>query len=219
MVSKPRKTGHEDEMTRGGLVFRAAPNRVCSGSMTHGARGSEMALMDDGLKYGTITRVLHWLMAGLLVWQIGTMWLRSVLGETPMTDLWRDWHKPVGVLILLVVTIRALWGLYNLKHRPPHQPGLIGKFAVMGHLALYGLTFAIPIIALIRQYGSGRKWEMFGFTLMEGGHPPVKWMVDLGKNFHGELAWVLTALVALHIVMALVHHFVWKDDTLKRIAG
>lgn len=178
-----------------------------------------MSLMDNGLKYGVVTRMLHWGMAGLLVWQIGTMVLREIIGETPMTDAWRDMHKPIGLLILVVLILRALWGLYNLKNRPKHQAGLIGKAALFGHLAIYGLTFAIPVIALIRQYGSGRKWEVFGVTLMEGGHPPIEWMVELGKNWHGELAWVMTALVGAHIAMALVHHFVLKDDTIKRMMG
>lgn len=178
-----------------------------------------MSVMDNGLKYGVVTRILHWVMAALLFWQIGTMVLRKIIGETPITDLWRDMHKPVGLLILIVLIIRGLWGLYNLKRRPQHHPGLIGTAAKLGHLALYGLTFAIPVVALIRQYGSGRKWEMSGFTLMEGGHPPVAWMVDLGKNWHGELAWVLTGLIVVHIVMAVVHHFILKDDTIKRMMG
>lgn len=176
-----------------------------------------MSMMDNGLKYGVVTRVLHWVMAALLVWQVGTMVLREIIGETPMTDAWRDLHKPIGLLILIVLILRALWGFYNLKRRPKHQAGLLGKTAMLGHLALYGLTFAIPVIALIRQYGSGRAWDVFGVTLMQGGHAPIPWMVELGRDWHGELAWVLTALVAAHILMAVVHHFIFKDDTLKRM--
>jgi cytochrome b561 len=36
---------------------------------------------------------------------------------------------------------------------------------------------------------------------------------------HGLLAWVLLAAIAGHILMVLVHRFIWKDDTVGRMIG
>lgn len=176
-------------------------------------------MLDNGLKYGLVTRVLHWAIAALLVYQLGGVVAGALLGETALTEAWGSGHKPAGLLLFVLAVVRAVWGLFNLKRRPPVHRGLIGKAAVAGHLFLYGLLLFVPTVALIRQYGSGRAFEAFGLTIMKGGHDKIEWMTALGSDFHGEMAWVLLAMIAVHVVMALVHQFVWKDGTLKRMAG
>lgn len=173
--------------------------------------------MDNGLRYGAVTRMLHWAIAGLLLWQLGGVAAGILLGETALTDSWGSTHKGVGFLILVVAVVRAGWGFFNLSLRPALHAGLVGKLAVAGHLALYVLTLAVPIIGLIRQYGSGRPFDVFGLTLMKGSHERIEWMTRLGGDWHGELGWVLAAMIVLHIVMAMVHQFVWKDGTLTRM--
>ena len=176
-------------------------------------------MMDNGLKYGVVTRVLHWGMALLLIYQLGGVAAGALLGETPLTEAWGAYHKPVGLLLFVLAVIRAIWGLVNLSRRPAPKRGVIGKLAVAGHLFLYGLMLFVPAVALIRQYGSGRTFEAFGITIMQGGHERIEWMTKLGGDWHGEMGWVLLAMMGLHLIMALVHHFVWKDDVLKRIAA
>ncbi len=69
-----------------------------------------------------------------------------------------------------------------------------------------GLMFVVPIIALIRQYGSGRAFEPFGipvFSRFESDE--IEWMTDLGGPLHGELGWGLFALIAGHIFMTYWH--------------
>lgn len=175
-------------------------------------------MFDNGLKYGLVTRALHWAIAALLIYQLGGVVAGAALGETPLTEAWGSSHKPVGLLLFVLGVSRAIWGLLNLKRRPPLHDGLVGKLAVAGHLALYGLLLFVPGVALIRQYGSGRPFEAFGLTIMQGGHEKIEWMTKLGGDFHGEFGWVLLLVILMHIAMALVHQFVWKDGTLKRMA-
>lgn len=177
-----------------------------------------MGLIDNGLKYGLVTRILHWGMALLLLWQLGAVIAGEVLGETSFTDAIGSTHKPVGLLLFILAVVRAVWGLLNLSRRPRAHTGLIGKMAVAGHVVLYGLLLFVPSVALIRQYGSGRPFEAFGLTIMPGGHDKIEWMTKLGGDWHGELAWMLLAMIVLHLGMALFHQFVWKDDTFKRMA-
>lgn len=175
-------------------------------------------MMDNGFRYGVVTRALHWMIAALLVYQLGGVIAESLLGETPFTEAWGANHKPVGLLLFILAVVRAVWGLINLRCRPPAHAGIVGKLAVAGHLFLYGLLLAVPGVALVRQYGSGRPFEAFGLTVMQGGHERIEWMTKLGGDWHGELGWVLLAVIVLHVVMALAHQFVWKDGTLRRMA-
>lgn len=178
-----------------------------------------MRLMDDGLRYGPVTRLLHWLMAGLLVWQFTGMFVKEIVGRAPLTAFWVGSHKGVGLLLLVLLLVRAVWGLYNLRRRPRHGRGFWGGAAVIGHLVLYGLMLVVPSLALLRQYGSGKPFEAFGVQLMTNARPEVEWMMAPANAAHGLLAWVLLAAIGGHVLMVLVHRFVWKDGTTQRMLG
>ena len=81
---------------------------------------------------------------------------------------------------------------------------------------------AIPSIALLRQYGSGRAFSPLGLPIFPGFDPSEKidWMVQLGGLLHGELAWVLVALVAGHVAMVWWHRRQGgAEDVLPRMVG
>ncbi|WP_438852226.1 cytochrome b [Brevundimonas nasdae] len=178
-----------------------------------------MRWADDGFRYGLITRALHWLMAGLLAWQFTGMAVKLIVGRAPITAFWVGTHKDIGLLLLALLLIRAVWGLANLKLRPPHQPGFWGRAALVGHLTLYGLMLVVPSLALLRQIGSGRPLEFFGLQLMAGQGVKIDWMTAPANAVHGLLAWVLLAAIAGHILMVVVHRFVWKDGIAERMIG
>jgi len=176
-----------------------------------------MALLDNGLKYGAVTRAFHWGMAVLMAWQFLGMIIKITVGRAPISAFFVGTHKSVGVILLALIVVRALWGLYNLKVRPSHGAGFWGMASVAGHLVLYGLMLVVPSLALLRQYGSGKPLDVFGVRLIEGGWAEIMWMTAPANAVHGILGWVLLAAIMGHIVMALVHQFVWKDGTLKRM--
>ena len=144
-------------------------------------------------------------------------WLLTLACSAAMRRVARRHWKKSAVLFVLLL-LRGLWGLYNLRRRPSHQPGLVGLLAVLGHLALYGLMLVVPLIGLMRQYGSGRPFAPFGVPLM-GPSDPIPWMMAPANAAHGLLAWVLLALIAGHVLMVVVHRFVWRDEIAQRMIG
>ncbi|WP_242662222.1 cytochrome b [Teichococcus deserti] len=175
---------------------------------------------DTPERYGLITRALHWGMAGVFAWQFLGMALRNLLGRGPVAGFFVSSHTALGTVLLLLVLLRGAWGLYNRPRRPPHGPGWLGRASVAGHLALYGLMLLVPSLALLRAYGSGRAFSPFGVPLFPGFQGgPIGWMTAPGNAAHGLLAWVLLALIAGHIVMAVAHRVIWRDDVLQRMAG
>jgi len=75
----------------------------------------------------------------------------------------------------------------------------------------------VPVLALLRQYGSGRGFTFLGLPLMEKTGERVDWMLAAGNMGHGLLGWVLLAVIVGHIVMACVHHFGLRDGLLRRM--
>lgn len=78
----------------------------------------------------------------------------------------------------------------------------------------------IPVIGLLRQYGSGREFSAFGLTIMEGLEgEKVQWMIDLGRDFHSELGWTMLVLIVGHIGAVLVHSLRGEPQVLRRMFG
>lgn len=176
-----------------------------------------MTSPDTPARYGTVTRFLHWGIALCLAWMFGTA-ITHVLAEKSALDafFWPT-HKHFGSLLMVLVSVRVIWALLNARQRPP----ALNPLARLGHLAMYGLMVAIPLIGLLRQFGSGRAFAPLGLPLFAGFDEGEKigWMVDLGGLLHGELGWALLALVCGHIAMALWHRRSPRYDVMPRMAG
>ena len=152
--------------------------------------------------YHPFSKFLHWAMALLFLWQFSAVGLKELFDETAFADFLWSTHKPFGLILFGLVIVRILWSLMSWKTRPERYSNL----AAIGHSVLYLLMFIIPLVALLRQYGSGREFSVLGMTIMEPSEEKIEWMINLGSWFHGELSWLLLVLTIGHIFMAIYHH-------------
>lgn len=171
---------------------------------------------DTPQRYGRVSRVFHWLMAALFAWQFAGALLYVGLGDTAVTRLVGGSHFTLGFTLFVLVLLRGLWGLTNLRRRPLHT-GRLGRAAVIGHGVIYALMVAIPSLALLRQYGSGKPFTPFGLPLMPGHDGKIAWMIAPADLLHSWLGFTLMVVVLGHAAMALVHRLRWKDDVLSRM--
>ena len=166
-------------------------------------------------RYSRVSRYLHWGMALLFVWQFATVGARVLFPESMLDELLWGTHRPLGALLMLLVLVRLVWALLERSSRPP----ALNAAARFGHLALYALMVVVPLIGLIRQYGSGRAFSPFGIPLMPGFEGDrIEWMTALGSNFHGLLGWTLLVLIVGHAGMAIWHRRAGDQDALARMA-
>ena len=172
---------------------------------------------DSEQRYGAVSRFLHWSMALILVWQFASALSHWLMEDTEVEQFLFGTHKIVGLLLLILVVARATWSLINRGHRPPS----LNAMAQLGHSAMYALMVTIPLIALVRQYGSGREFSPLGIQLMagfEGGE--VGWMTAPANLLHGWLGWALLAMIIGHITMVFIHRRrPADDDVLGRMLG
>ncbi|MGE7368233.1 cytochrome b [Neorhizobium sp. NPDC001467] len=174
---------------------------------------------DTGLRYGIVTRLLHWSMAALICWQFSGLVIGRLFGRSGLTDLLNVTHGSLGTTILIMAAVRALWGFYNLGQRPAHERGPLGLAARVGHVVLYLLMLFVPALALLRAVGSQWGLMLYGFEIVAPGGENVEWMIAPARLLHSTLAWTLLAMIAGHILMVLIHRYLWKDTVLSRMAG
>ncbi|WP_374405801.1 cytochrome b [Pelagerythrobacter sp.] len=177
-----------------------------------------MPLNDTKIRYGTVTRLLHWGIAALLAWQLGGMLAKEIVGRTPLTGFWVGSHVSIGSLLFVLILVRAVWALSQRKARPDH-PGVVGALAKVGHFALYALMVIVPSLAVLRLFGSEDPVSVFGVQLRGATGGEIEWMTAPANFAHSTLAWLLLALIVGHVAMVAIHRFWWRDDTLARMAG
>lgn len=176
---------------------------------------------DNPQRYGRISRILHWGMALLFAWQFAGMIAKVSLGkEAALTGILSSAHADVGLLLLVLFVVRAVWGLMNSGRRPSNGAGIWAVAAWLGHLGLYVLMLAVPLLATLRMLGNTRPFSWFGtIPLNDGSGEKIEWMVAPASAAHGLLGWVLLALIVGHVLMVLVHRCVLKDDVAQRMLG
>lgn len=178
--------------------------------------------MDSRERYGLVSRALHWGMSYLLIWQLFSITTWKVFGPAEWVKIvtsFGPYHGTVGLLVVGLVVLRAIWAFINRKRRPPYEVGGMGRVAFAGHVLLYALMFAIPALALLRAYGNGKGWSPWGLPLIPATGEEVEWMMAPANALHSLLAWGLFILIAGHILMALHHRAVDRNGISARMTG
>lgn len=166
-------------------------------------------------RYDGFTRLMHWVMALLILSQFvkfveyldgGEEWFKGTFGP---------FHGSVGFVILVLAVIRIIWSLLQCGKRPA-LTGSGALAASIGHKALYAGMLALPLTGIFKLVGNGWGLNVFGTQLIARGGDKIEWMASLGE-WHSPLSWALAIMVVGHIVMGLVHQFVLKDGSLKKI--
>ncbi len=171
--------------------------------------------------YGLVAILLHWLVALLIIGQI-VMGLAMVrLADQRLAFDLIQWHKSFGLLTLALVALRIAWRLSN---RPPPLPAGMPRWerraARAAHAMLYAVMVALPVTGWLLVSASVLAIPTYAFYLFVVPHLPVARSEPselLWTSAHHLLAYSTIVLVVLHAGAALRHHFLLRDDVLRRI--
>ncbi len=168
--------------------------------------------------YSAGAKLFHWL---TLLVMIGSFALAFVMVDLPIGPLKVDlynWHKTLGLAILALAVLRLAW---RLTHPAPPLPAALPTWerraAGATHVALYVLLFGQPLIGLVMAWVSGFPTLLFGVLALPSPLAADQALYDALARLHGLSAWLLLALIALHAGAALRHHFVKRDEVLRRM--
>ncbi len=145
---------------------------------------------------------------GIVTWELAKE-------ESPRA-FYYNLHKSIGITLLGLIVLRILW---RIGHKPPaplaSYKAWERKLSTGAHHLLYLLMVAIPVTGLIMSIASkyGVKW--FGIKLFSGLDD--KGLREGFYEAHEMTGLLLLVILVVHIIGALKHKFIDKDDTMKRM--
>jgi cytochrome b561 len=168
-------------------------------------------------RYARSSIWLHWLMAAALVANFALGVSVHEMPLSPQKLKLLAWHKWAGMTLLALVTLRLLNRLAFPPPPPEPAPRWQRQAAGLAHLGLYFLMFAIPFTGWLVSSAAGipviylNLWELPQLLPKN-----LEWADQL-KELHKALNLGLLALVIVHVLAALKHHYVDRDRTLARM--
>jgi cytochrome b561 len=176
--------------------------------------------------WGWPARLLHWVMAGLILFQLGLGFrmVRLVSDVYAQFGLYQT-HKSWGFVIFTLALTRILW---RVTHKPPEMPAdmspLEQAMARGGHLALYVLMVLLPVTGWLMASASplqetyGLKNMVFTwFEMPDPFQPGTKRLEDVFKSIHAWAAFGLAVILTAHVAAALRHQYIRRDGVLRRM--
>lgn len=177
-----------------------------------------MTQMARAANWTSAARGLHWLVALLLVAVWGAIELHHIPPKgTPWHDHWKTIHFSLGLTVLLLMILRLYW---RSRHPAPAPLGnrLQSVFARLVQGLLYIVVLTMPLLGFSLRQFAGKPIDFYGLVELPQLVAPNKDIAHSIAFLHKDLLWyVLLALVALHLLGVLWHHFINRDNTLKRM--
>jgi cytochrome b561 len=191
-------------------------------------------------RYTKTAVILHWLIAIFIIAMFGLGWFMADLPkdapkqtvfdlfdlgmfnwtmseEVSPRNFYFNLHKSIGVTIFALIILRILW---RITHKPPAMltsyKAWERKLATATHHLLYIFMIILPLSGVLMTLNGkyGLKW--FGLDFLSG--TDNKPMREFYQSAHEIIGLIILAILALHVIGALKHKFIDKDDTLKRMS-
>ena len=172
-------------------------------------------------RFGLISIGLHWVIALSIFGLFGVGWyMIDLTYYDELKYTMPSIHKSIGMLLILVFLISLLWKLINLTPKPV---GGSSRFEIiasrLAHLGLSGLIAIILISGYLIPTAKGLGISVFGWFEVPATITSIPQQEDVTGLIHKYAAYTIIGLALLHAAAALKHHFINKDDTLRRMLG
>lgn len=180
-----------------------------------------MQLKNTRTRYGLVAISMHWLVALTVIGlAILGLWMVDLSYYSPYYRIAPFWHKSIGLTLLAVMVFRLLWRCFNPRpaHLPNHKRWEL-NLAGMVHVLLYLLLFVIVISGYLISTATGQGISVFGWFEVPALITGLPAQADRAGAVHYWVAIGVLGVAALHALGALKHHFLDRDDTLRRMLG
>jgi len=148
------------------------------------------------------------------------LWMVDLDYYDPWYKKGPDLHRSIGIVVLSLLLIRLCWRLTN--PRPTLESGLANWeriSASLVHWAFYILLFLIITSGYLISTSDGRPVVVFELFEIPATLTSIPEQEDRAGLVHLYLAVGTVILAGFHALAAFKHHFINKDETLRRMMG
>ena len=173
-----------------------------------------MKLVNSADDYGLISKLFHWVMAALMI----ATYVLGISLENNYEYYYEIlmFHNTLGLLILFLAIFRLSWKFINIRPKPILKNKILINVAKTNYFLFYSIFFLQPISGYLLTNLQGDAVMFLNFELVEIlSHNSD--LMYIFKIFHEYSSNVLLVLFFIHTGAALMHHFVFRDRTLKRM--
>ncbi|MDI1352354.1 MAG: cytochrome b [bacterium] len=167
-------------------------------------------------RYSAVSKWLHWIIALAVIAMLVMGFFLDDIPKEYKPNVYML-HKSTGILILFLMIIRFIWISLSGKPALPNSVAVWERF--LSRFIQYGfyvLLIIMPLSGWIMSV-AGNRVPVF-FNLFNAPLPwvsPDKSLSEFMFESHQFIAWILIVFITLHVLGALKHHFIDKDNVLK----
>jgi cytochrome b561 len=177
-----------------------------------------MSFKNTESRYGSVSKFFHWGMAVIVIGLLAAGIIMGDLEKGPLQSQVYALHKSFGISVLALVICRLCWNYINQRPQALATAKAWEKKLAKGlYGVLYLLMILMPLTGWLMSSFKTYSVSVFGVVTLPDLVAPDKELGSLFREFHEILGWTMTGIVGLHILAALKHHFVDKDETLRRM--
>lgn len=179
-------------------------------------------LINTPYSYGSLSKALHWISALIIFGLLGIgLYMTGLDDEAPNRISLYNFHKAMGVLVLMLLIVRVIW--LRISHGPTLPPAFEAKDraitkGVQG--LLYLLMALLPISGYVMSTAAGYPTKFFGLFELPMLFDKSKALGDFAHTMHSVLGYAIIAFILLHMAGAIKHRLQDKNgesDILKRM--
>jgi cytochrome b561 len=175
---------------------------------------------NSSTQWGWPAKLLHWIGAVMILLLLVHGWWMTHLTPRPERLANYAGHSALGYDLLAILILRLLWRWFNpVPELPVELKPWERMSARLGHFLLYFFMLAVSLTGWLVATTARTPMtkDVFGLNV-----PPLLTMVDRSvrqwiEETHMVLAYVLAAVVVVHVMGALRHHLVKRNDVLRRM--
>ncbi|WNO07516.1 cytochrome b [Teredinibacter sp. KSP-S5-2] len=178
-----------------------------------------MPISDTTSRFGKISIINHWVLALLMISMLAFGLYLDGLPDSPDRGQLIGLHKSFGVLVLILAVWRIAWrAISGFPESVAQGKDWEKTAAKVAHILLLFTLLMMPLSGYIMSEAAGKSVSFFGIFMMPA-IPDSELLGKIAHRIHGAGANFVIALIVIHTVAALKHHWIDKDRTMLRMLG
>ena len=167
--------------------------------------------------YGFVNKHFHWIMAVIIIFNFILALILDDFPKGPMRSFLFSIHKSTGILVIILLIPRLLWRLLNTVPDSLGNIKILNKLSKCVHYFFYFILLVVVFSGWIYSSARSGPFEVFGLFTAPALIENNQVVANIAKEIHGISVNIFITVLGIHVLASLLHHYVFKDKTLKRM--